>query len=207
MGNSLKIMAMAASSVIALAAGASAATCRIDAVTLTEVDSAAFGPVNSTNCFGAESGNLNPTEVLAGLTNDDFGFGSYSWSYLGKDDGGSTGSVQADVGSTTGSWSADFGSGFTASVFSVLLKAGNAYSVFLFDITPSTGSAFAGTFDTQLAGLVNGGGTGQDLSHLEVAGVFTGAPPSPIPLPAAGWMLLAGIGGIAALKRRRKARA
>jgi hypothetical protein len=28
---------------------------------------------------------------------------------------------------------------------------------------------------------------------------------SPVPLPAAGWMLLAGIGGIVALRRRAKA--
>ncbi len=28
--------------------------------------------------------------------------------------------------------------------------------------------------------------------------------PAPVPLPAAGWMLLAGIGGIAAMKRRKK---
>ena len=30
-------------------------------------------------------------------------------------------------------------------------------------------------------------------------------PPNVVPLPAAGWMLLAGLGGIAAMKRRRKA--
>jgi len=29
--------------------------------------------------------------------------------------------------------------------------------------------------------------------------------PSPVPLPAAGWMLLAGFGGIVALRRSRKA--
>lgn len=32
-------------------------------------------------------------------------------------------------------------------------------------------------------------------------------PTSPVPLPAAGWMLLAGIGGLAAMKRRKKATA
>lgn len=38
-------------------------------------------------------------------------------------------------------------------------------------------------------GFVNGGSNGL----------------SPVPLPAAGWMLLAGIGGIVALRRRAKA--
>lgn len=39
-------------------------------------------------------------------------------------------------------------------------------------------------------------------SHLYIVANITG--PSPIPLPAAGWMLLAGIGGIAVIRRRRK---
>ena len=29
--------------------------------------------------------------------------------------------------------------------------------------------------------------------------------PSPVPLPAAGWMLIAGLGGLVAMKRRKKA--
>lgn len=33
-----------------------------------------------------------------------------------------------------------------------------------------------------------------------------GENPSPVPLPAAGWMLIAGVGGLAALKRRKKRR-
>ncbi len=35
-------------------------------------------------------------------------------------------------------------------------------------------------------------------------GTGPGDPTNPIPLPAAGWMLLAGIGGLAAMKRRKK---
>jgi hypothetical protein len=31
--------------------------------------------------------------------------------------------------------------------------------------------------------------------------------PPAVPLPAAGWMLIAGIGGLVAMKRRQKARA
>lgn len=33
---------------------------------------------------------------------------------------------------------------------------------------------------------------------------YTPPPPPPVPLPAAGWMLIAGLGGLAALRRRRK---
>jgi hypothetical protein len=35
-------------------------------------------------------------------------------------------------------------------------------------------------------------------------GEITMQPTSPVPLPAAGWMLLAGVGGLAALRRRQK---
>lgn len=36
---------------------------------------------------------------------------------------------------------------------------------------------------------------------------FTGNEIAPVPLPAAGWMLLAGVGGLVAMKRRRKGEA
>jgi hypothetical protein len=203
----LKTTAMAAGIAFAFAGGASSAVCQAGGVTLTEVDNVAFGPVAPGTCFGAETGNLNPADVLAALQNNDWGFGVYDWSYLGKDETGSTtGPVQADVNSSIGDWYANFGSGNIVSVFTVLVKAGNAYSAYLFDISPSTGTEFAGGFNTQLAGLVNNKGTGQGLSHLEVAGVFTGTTPV-VPLPAAGWLLLAGVGGLAAMARRRKAAA
>lgn len=41
------------------------------------------------------------------------------------------------------------------------------------------------------------------VSHLYIVADIKG--PAPIPLPAAGWMLLAGVGAMAAFRRRRKA--
>ncbi|WP_254813781.1 VPLPA-CTERM sorting domain-containing protein [Rhodovulum sp. ES.010] len=38
-------------------------------------------------------------------------------------------------------------------------------------------------------------------SHI----TFYDSAPAPIPLPAAGWMLLAGVGGLAAVRRRKTA--
>lgn len=43
----------------------------------------------------------------------------------------------------------------------------------------------------------------QDYDDLVVKATF-GSPLTPVPLPAAGWLLLAGVGGIAAMKRRQK---
>ncbi len=40
-------------------------------------------------------------------------------------------------------------------------------------------------------------------SHLYIVAEIKG--PTPVPLPAAGWMLIAGLGGLVTLKRRRKA--
>lgn len=59
-------------------------------------------------------------------------------------------------------------------------------------------------------GVVNWSDTIYD-SGLAVAGlvidgeVIINPDPSPVPLPAAGWMLLAGIGGIAAMTKRKRA--
>lgn len=42
-----------------------------------------------------------------------------------------------------------------------------------------------------------------NISTLGIYASFDG--PAPIPLPAAGWLMLAGLGGLAAVRRRRKA--
>lgn len=49
----------------------------------------------------------------------------------------------------------------------------------------------------------NNGNDGGDISHLTFYNGDEEVPP--VPLPAAGWMLLAGVGGLAAMRRRRKA--
>jgi hypothetical protein len=46
---------------------------------------------------------------------------------------------------------------------------------------------------------------GSNVSNQQVAAQIGGGDISAVPLPAAGWMLLAGLGGIVALRRRAKA--
>lgn len=69
----------------------------------------------------------------------------------------------------------------------VLLKSGNEFAAYKFD------DGFSGRLDFVTA---NDNG----LSNYVVLGTGTAV----VPLPAAGWLLLGGIGGMAALKRRKK---
>jgi hypothetical protein len=46
---------------------------------------------------------------------------------------------------------------------------------------------------------------GNEAQSTTSSQVLPNGPISPVPLPAAGWMLLAGVGGLVALRRRAKA--
>jgi len=63
-------------------------------------------------------------------------------------------------------------------------------------------------YEFNISGFETGGSTmGYFLTHEHAdntAALVASYKVSPVPLPAAGWMLLAGIGGLAAIKRRRK---
>ena len=69
----------------------------------------------------------------------------------------------------------------------VLLKSGNEFAAYKFD------DGFSGQLDFATA-------NDKGLSNYVVLGTGTAV----VPLPAAGWLLLGGIGGMAALKRRKK---
>jgi len=99
----------------------------------------------------------------------------------------------------SGTWSYTPGVGDPVVVTGFVVKAGSGssgagYSIYTWDDTSGTDfSSIA--WDTST--LRN-----KALSHITF--FDTGATISTIPLPAAGWMLLAGLGGIAALRRRKK---
>lgn len=86
-----------------------------------------------------------------------------------------------------------------------ILKGGPTFSAYELDTTAGT----KGTWRTN--GIRNGDGI-PGLSHMTLyhAGSVTGTPrsgtstgPSPVQLPAAGWLLLAGLGGLVTLWRRK----
>jgi hypothetical protein len=68
----------------------------------------------------------------------------------------------------------------------ITLKAGNGFAAFLLDVKD-----LAGTWTSS-----------KGLSH---ASVYYKGNPAPIPLPAAAWLLIGGMGALAATARRRKA--
>lgn len=87
-----------------------------------------------------------------------------------------------------GTWTYMPGEG-DPTITAVAAKAGNGYLLFT-----DLGNLLSGNWYTNQF---------KDLSHLTFFGV-PGTDTAPVPLPAAGALLLGGLGGLAALRRRRK---
>lgn len=73
------------------------------------------------------------------------------------------------------------------------IKGGTGFT--LYDIADLTSATWT------TLGLINNGGNQPQVSHLS----FYNSQPSAIPLPAAGWLLIAGIASFAAIGRKRAA--
>jgi hypothetical protein len=102
-------------------------------------------------------------------------------------------------GATSGSWSlASFG-GYGPLM--IVLKSGHQFGAFLLQ---EAMNSLSGTWSIERDRCNANGCTkvGKVLSH---ASVYYTDQPAPVPLPAAGLMLLGGLAGLAALRRNRKA--
>lgn len=212
-----------------LAGGVSAATVKTLGESRNTCAFADFtiGGIDASRCagaFGKDGGGGKP----ANDSNSDLDglFETSGWTELvtAESDVATNGGVTLNVtgaGTTSGTWSVSGWGGFTTVM--AVLKSGPGFSAYLLETTAGTG----GTWTT--AGLSAGGGPQRQvgiigpnprkqhgnipgLSHMTlysfdsttaaaVSDDITG--PAPVPLPAGVWLLLAGLGGLAALRRRK----
>ncbi|MBW4653032.1 MAG: PEP-CTERM sorting domain-containing protein [Kaiparowitsia implicata GSE-PSE-MK54-09C] len=161
-------------------------------------DVSVTGGIFATACKGSFSGNdtgaESPLQTLLndGLFEDTVGSGS--WNLFGKSD---EGGFFADNGSSTGSWSL-LGGAKLSGPFVISLKAGNAYSAYLFN---NVGEVTAGFFDTVGVSTSGNGTMGRDLSHAslftfqsETVALPTESQAVPEPFTVMGTVAAAGIG-------------
>ena len=153
-------------------------------------------------CSGAWLGNdanqqsslMSQLELdFAGLLGDG---ASFAW--LGKSDDAGSGPFVSNSTATSGTLTFDVAQ---TGWFAVSLKAGDAFSVYLFD----GGDAGLQSINFSTLGVqVNGNGIGAGLSHAALIDV-SGAVTPPIPEPETYALMLAGLGlvGFVAARRRR----
>lgn len=161
---------------------------------------------------GGSSGAANNSDFRVGLGGDSF---NTSWSLRVKQGAfltslmldGVPGNTVFDLSTSTAGGST---SGSAAGLNFAAPGSGTVTATYS-NIVALTGDSPVGDIFAKLTldftGLAGGGlGRGlysftQDTDNASTKLV----PVNPVPLPAAGWMLLAGLGGIAAMKRRKKA--
>ncbi len=185
-----------------LASGASASTITI---TITLANGSAscslsdftIGGSSASACEGAYAGN-DSNSKLDGI------FGIDGWTEIAKvniPERGfgpfTSGSLTVNGAGKSGAW------GVTGwkdnSPVMAVLKGGPTFAAYLLNDLSYT----SGTWNTD--GIFRGSNkSGPALSHLTF---YAGGPtPTPIPLPAAGWLLLASLCGLAGMKRRKAAK-
>lgn len=188
----IKIRIAAILGAVFLATSASAATCVVNSVSFT-LEGAAGAQCMAGNDLG-RNGIAEQDLDFFGLTNWIVG--------VSTDPSEGDGSIEANgtgFSGSSGTWS--IGSYPSMSPLMIVLKSGHQFGAFLLD---DMVAALSGTWNISRERCTVRGCTtvGKNLSH---ASVYYSPVPSAAPVPAAGLMLLAGLGGLVALRRKRAA--
>jgi hypothetical protein len=173
-----------------------------------------------TNTDGCQIGteNNDKTNPLPAQVNVDSMFGETTWSFLAKDntsggifngtDEGNATYLTMSGGTTgAGNWTIlnTLFAGYDK--FMLVFKGGNGnidpddYVGYLID--PTNSGDMNGTY-AYSPFIATQQGNQAGISHVSLYGIAGSTPPV-VPLPAAGWLLLAGLGGLAAATRRKRA--
>lgn len=178
---------------MALASVSQAATCNINGVTFS-LDLAVAATCAAGNDLG-DGGIVKDDLSMFGLT----GWGNGDSTDSSAGDGSVMFASAPVVKATGGIWSLQSYEGYNPLM--IVLKSGTQYGAFL--ITEMF-SGLSGTWAITQEQCNRKGckTTGKALSH---ASVYYNGEPSAVPLPAAGFLLLGALGGLAALRRKRKA--
>ncbi len=167
-----------------------------------------MGVASAATCTGGTGGSASTFSLTIAEADDCFSgndtnsidssfvmFGMDGWELAAKNDNGdgdqSITYTDAPVnGAKSGTWGISDISAFDKVV--VVLKAGGGFGAFLVDVmsgdwSSSKALSHSSIYYNGTSGTGGGGGGGT----------------TPIPLPAAGWLMLAGLGGIAAMRRRK----
>lgn len=191
MVSSTKLKVLAAAVALAMTAGTAFAVpvgdlCGNKYISL-EQDGAALSP---TICSPGNSTGSGSPITAAGWTD-----GAELQGSALTPSGSILGALGLSADKSTGAWSITNPSLYP--MLGISIKQGNGFAFYILDLTKAlSGFYFTGN---------NPSPTGHDVSHINAWYKGTPPPPPPVPVPAAGLLLLGALGGLAALRRRKRA--
>ena len=207
MGISIKAFALSAALAVSAIAGgqaAQAASCQFGDQSQFWLQADVW---TSTACVSQIAGNDSDTSAGNNIVNvNTVGgtglFGTNTWTLNSRyDANGSYGpngilsisNVSSDM--LMGDWAVSSWSGITSAM--LVLKAGNGFASYLLDLTAGTIGQWA------TLALTNNGGNQPAISHISLY-TTSSTPPAPVPVPAAGLLLMGALGVLTVARRRRK---